>query len=830
MKKILTSIFVLGITLQLAAQVAHPPTGTRPVISSFSPTTGTYGTEITITGSNLGGVNVSTNWKNNLKVDTFTIISSTQIKIKLGGAATAINTKLYVDNANGSDSSSAYFSYTPPAFTNTQWSYLGAAGFSSSYSPIEPGIAVTKTNIPYVVFNDSTKGACVMKYASGTWSKVGGYVSAGKCSHLNIKIDNNNIPYVAYIDSSNSNNITVSKFISGSWVTLGSAGSAGYIHSYTGNYNNIQFDIDNSNNVYVASIDSGDGFIWQNINCFKASTGSWVSNWSGFFADEFFQMDIDKVNGKLWLISSDPNFNYQASLTSLPISNISDIPSYYYYFTTALNGAYDPMVRVDKAGNPKVILQDDDGFERLSYFSLNSGVLSSGSSTKFNHGRAYRPALVFDKYNHPAVAYTDGSYNSNGTVISQDAQSKWNIVGDRGVLPGIVMQNGIAIDTTNTPMVVFKDQTNNRISVMKLRATLSSRINSFAPTASGTGGVITIKGIGFTGTRAVYFNTTVASSFTILNDSTITAVVGAGATGAVSLTTVDGGTASLDGFIYCSAAPVITTAITGPTDVCPYVGRDAITYKIDPVSNATSYSWTPPAGATLVLGQGTNQVTIQYYNGFVSGTISVKAINVCGMLSAAKTLNVSIKVPAAPTISGNANPCPGNIETYVANCPSGVRFNWTVSASVATILSGQGTNTLTIQYKPTFSRATLAVSAVSVCGLTSANGTQVVNKGLRCRVVSPQPVVSNNPSAMEVNIYPNPAAGKFNIAVQGAETSTELHVEVSNASGQVVFRTTVPNPGGNVQLQINQPLPAGLYLVQCRSNGLHLTKKLIITQ
>lgn len=85
---------------------------------------------------------------------------------------------------------------------------------------------------------------------------------------------------------------------------------------------------------------------------------------------------------------------------------------------------------------------------------------------------------------------------------------------------------------------------------------------SFTPTSGGQGTYVTISGTGLTGVTAVAFGGTPVASFTIVNDNTITAVVGAGSSGPVS-TTAYQQKQSLPGFVYfpapTAAAPIITS-------------------------------------------------------------------------------------------------------------------------------------------------------------------------------------------------------------------------------------------------------------------------------
>ncbi|MFN5428001.1 MAG: IPT/TIG domain-containing protein, partial [Bacteroidota bacterium] len=74
-------------------------------------------------------------------------------------------------------------------------------------------------------------------------------------------------------------------------------------------------------------------------------------------------------------------------------------------------------------------------------------------------------------------------------------------------------------------------------------------ITSFAPASAGAGTVITISGTNFIGTSAITLGGTPVTSFTVISSTSIVAIVGAGSSGAVSLTT-PGGTASLAGFTF----------------------------------------------------------------------------------------------------------------------------------------------------------------------------------------------------------------------------------------------------------------------------------------
>jgi hypothetical protein len=76
--------------------------------------------------------------------------------------------------------------------------------------------------------------------------------------------------------------------------------------------------------------------------------------------------------------------------------------------------------------------------------------------------------------------------------------------------------------------------------------------------------------------------------------------------------------------------PLVTAAgtITGAATVCP--GQTGVTYSVPPVTNATSYIWTLPAGATITAGANTNSITVNFSAVAVSGNITVQGSNSCG--------------------------------------------------------------------------------------------------------------------------------------------------------------------------------------------------------
>jgi FG-GAP-like repeat/IPT/TIG domain/Secretion system C-terminal sorting domain len=135
-------------------------------------------------------------------------------------------------------------------------------------------------------------------------------------------------------------------------------------------------------------------------------------------------------------------------------------------------------------------------------------------------------------------------------------------------------------------------------------------ISSVSPDSASLGDTVKIKGIHFTGTTAVSFGGTPATYFNTLSDSVILAVVGAGNTGAVAVTSA-AGIGNLNGFVFLTPVPVINrftpdTAITGQTIyIYGYYFTGATSVALGGIS-AASFSIVSDTMISVVVGPGTS--------------------------------------------------------------------------------------------------------------------------------------------------------------------------------------------------------------------------------
>jgi len=196
----------------------------------------------------------------------------------------------------------------------------------------------------------------------------------------------------------------------------------------------------------------------------------------------------------------------------------------------------------------------------------------------------------------------------------------------------------------------------------------------------------------------------------------------------------------------CSGVASITTSvlagppaspglISGNADgLCQGSGQ---VYSIAPVATSVNYLWTVPPGATIVSGQGTTSITVNF-GLVITGTVTVKAFNPCGY-SAARSLSIT-GIPAAPAsvngpVTGACNL--QNVLYSVNPVPGATSYTWVVPAGVG-IASGQGTSSVLLNFLPAFQQGSISVKSNNGCGASSSTSLAIVSK--------PQaPVIINGP-------------------------------------------------------------------------------------
>jgi gliding motility-associated-like protein len=224
------------------------------------------------------------------------------------------------------------------------------------------------------------------------------------------------------------------------------------------------------------------------------------------------------------------------------------------YFGSISSPAALSIADVDGDGKSDIIEASNNGLSILRNTGVNTIAFAQG--VNFNTHVAPGLLAVSDLDGDGKPDYLIADYLGTGVAIIKnlaipgtiDATSFSNEIGYQtaSASPGVAIGD---LDGDGIPEIFIRDYSTNSVSIVKGNSIQAPTITSFTPTAAHAQSIVTITGTNFTGTTVVSFGGVTASSYTVVSPTTITAIIGSGATGNVSVTT-PGGTASLGGFVF----------------------------------------------------------------------------------------------------------------------------------------------------------------------------------------------------------------------------------------------------------------------------------------
>ncbi|MFC0519002.1 FG-GAP-like repeat-containing protein [Mucilaginibacter angelicae] len=380
------------------------------------------------------------------------------------------------------------------------WQYVGLPTLSQAgvfLTDLDMDLAPDGT--PYVIYRDSSQYSCVVKKYNGTaWVDVGSNIARYGGIFFKITIAPNGTPYIAYSDTNYGGLISVQKFSNGSWTFVGKAAfSAGIV-------SNVNIAVDKNNVPYVAYLDVS-------------------SN----------KPNAKRFNGTTWVTMGAENFTHGA---------VRDI-----------------NLVIGANGTPYMAFYDISAEEIIvNEFSNNSWQVIGGPTGSF--ALASIPKMQFNPAGQLYLAFLQSNSvdnYTNGQLLKLN-QGTWADAGSNGMVPYTGTNHSIAFAPNGDPVYAY---TNGPVYVRT--KTVDSQaappvVNTILPTVGSIGTVITINGYNFSNVSAVKIGTSDAASFTVVSPTTITATLGKGATGPVSVTTPNG-TAAFGQFTYTAPQPVINS-------------------------------------------------------------------------------------------------------------------------------------------------------------------------------------------------------------------------------------------------------------------------------
>jgi hypothetical protein len=280
-------------------------------------------------------------------------------------------------------------------------------------------------------------------------------------------------------------------------------------------------------------------------------------------------------------------------------------------------------------------------------------------------------------------------------------------------------------------------------------------------------------------------------------------------------------------------SPVISSAVSGTSVICNT--EEAGVLSIPPVEFATNYNWQLPAGASIISGANTNNISINFSN--VPGDQAVMVLvvsNACGS-DAAPAFVVNFECA-----SGCANPFPAveASSTMTTVFTNGAALEWDavpsqIGCQIQARLAG-GPGTLGSAIVP-------GVNADSfIIPFSALQPSTDYEWRVRCGC-SQTPLVAgpwsawqpfSTPSGAALTSSPNPTAGQSNVTFTVAEEEYTT-LEVYDMSGRIVdaIFAGVAQPNNDYRFQFDgSALPNGVYLYRLTTTSEVVIEKFMIAR
>lgn len=370
------------------------------------------------------------------------------------------------------DSSAADFSPIPNILNNNItsspktsqiWQDVGS-NISNGHPAWHTSIALDNQNTPYVAYSDQTdSGRIVVKKfnsTNGSWLPVGSQLTTGAGESIALAINPdpaNNFPYVAYADVANSSHISVKRFDGFSWIAMNPLifGAASNISLA---FNPITYELIVAYRIggfdfYVQKFNKNSG-AWDYVGADKVITANIV--FSDLVLDSsgnpYIALDMDDGNGNPSISVMHFNGSEWISVGNTGASTIYDEVSL----------ALDPIT-----GDPYLAYTDGASPYNIKVIKYaNSAWTQVGQFLSVSGGKS--PALKFNQQNNfPYVVYNE--IIPNKLNVKYFDGNSWVLVGEPNFSKSYAYWPSIMFDSTGILYAAFSDfGDGNNSHVMKL--------------------------------------------------------------------------------------------------------------------------------------------------------------------------------------------------------------------------------------------------------------------------------------------------------------------------------------------------------------------------
>jgi hypothetical protein len=436
----------------------------------------------------------------------------------------------------------------------------------------------------------------------------------------------------------------------------------------------------------------------------------------------------------------------------------------------------------------------------------NAGVTCTGSPITFT--------IKVNPLPVPVITSNTGIFSiCNQSSITLNAGAFAHYIWSTGAIT-----QTIAVNSGNTYTVTVTD-----LNGCTASATTTTVLNLSVPSKPGVISGPAAGMCGRTGTYSISPVPTATSYLWTVTGGGTTTITNTQGTTSVNITfgTFINATVSVKAINACGQSSARTLAvISKPTPPLTIYGNkngvcktNGLIYSTDPVFGAGSYNWTVPANVTLVSGQGTNAITVNFLTGFSSGNICVRAANSCGN-STFKCITVNGKPQTPVSINGPANVC-ANQTGVVYSTPSvagATSYLWSVPPQ-AIIVSGQGTPSIVVNFG--HSAGEVEVLAINACGTSSDYDLDI---HFICREAETGEIILNEG---DITAFPNPVHENLNVNIV-SEVNQKCIIRLVDIVGKELMFDSFNLVKGGINLH-QYPVRGyaeGLYLMIIEREGL----------
>jgi hypothetical protein len=270
--------------------------------------------------------------------------------------------------------------------------------------------------------------------------------------------------------------------------------------------------------------------------------------------------------------------------------------------------------------------------------------------------------------------------------------------------------------------------------------------------------------------------------------------------------------------------PSAVATVSGQTtSLC---GGNTYSYSLTASTTANTYTITAPSGAVVrsANNQSNNQntlstsdlsFTVTYASSFLINTtttsadktITVTAVNGIGNSSIVKTVTLSTAMPTVSSISGGTTYSNCNQTFTAANVLGAIEYTWIVPAG-ASIISGQGSSSMVVNYGSLTGVQTLKVKATNACGVSSAVKSITLTRGTCTSGLKQEDNIINRNNT--IVLYPNPTRDWLTIS--NNTNSSIDKVIIIDLLGNII----VENRPTNNKVDVAQ-FASGTYIIEAYS-------------